>query len=145
MAWLNLTIPNQTVKNGLKPKKIKLPQMNYFLEKQLIKFSWTYQPLSFSKILKKFQNYEDVPFSGPKWPTCPEQKFFGTNHYYYFHLPTGPSHCAKFNRILTADPELRGSAIFGLKMIHLPQTKNFWENFWYHFHLTISHFHCAKF
>ena len=41
MAWLNLTMPNQTVKNGLKAKKIKLPQMNFFLKKQLIKFSCT--------------------------------------------------------------------------------------------------------
>ena len=23
------------------------------------------------------QNYEDVPFSSPKWPICPEQNFFG--------------------------------------------------------------------
>ena len=72
-------MPNQTVKNGLKAKKIKLPQMNFFLEKQLIKFSCTYWPLSFCKILKKFlgliQSYEDVPFSGPKWPICPEQNF----------------------------------------------------------------------
>ena len=70
-------MPNQTVKNGLKAKKIKLPQMNFFLEKQLIKFSCTYWPLSFCKILKKFlgpiQSYEDVPFSGPKWPICREQ------------------------------------------------------------------------
>ena len=41
MAWLNLTMSNQTVKNGLKAKKIKLPQMNFFLKKQLIKFSCT--------------------------------------------------------------------------------------------------------
>ena len=79
MVWLNLTMPNQTVKNGLKAKKIKLPQMNFFLEKQLIKFSCTYWPLSFCKILKKFlgliQSYEDVPFSGPKWPICHEQFF----------------------------------------------------------------------
>ena len=79
MAWLNLTMPNQTVKNGLKAKKIKLPQMNFFLEKQLIKFSCTYWPLSFCKILKKFlgpiQNYEDVPFSGPKKPICHKQFF----------------------------------------------------------------------
>ena len=72
-------MPNQTVKNGLKAKKIKLPQMNFFLEKQLIKFSCTYWPLSFCKILKKFlgliQSYEDVPFSGPKWPICHEQFF----------------------------------------------------------------------
>ena len=37
-----------------------------------------------------------MPFSGPKWPICPEQIFFGTNHYYYFHLPIGPFHCARF-------------------------------------------------
>ena len=30
MAWLNLTIPNQTVKNGLKANKIKLPQLVKF-------------------------------------------------------------------------------------------------------------------
>ena len=102
MTWLNLTMPNQTVKNGLKAKKIKLPQMNFFLEKQLIKFSCTYWPLSFCKILKKFlepiQSYEDVPFSGPKWSICPEQNFFGTDHYYYPNLPIGPFHCAKFKK-----------------------------------------------
>ena len=48
----------------------------------------------------------DVPFSGPKWTIRHEQNFFGTNHYYYFHLSTGPFHCAKFKKILTADPEL---------------------------------------
>ena len=37
-----------------------------------------------------------MPFSSPKWPICHEQNFVGTNHYYYFHLPTGPFHCAKF-------------------------------------------------
>ena len=41
-----------------------------------------------------------MPFSGPKWPICPEQNFFGTNHYYYFHLPIGPFHCAKFKKFL---------------------------------------------
>ena len=53
-------------------------------------------PLSFRKIFKKFvepiQSY--VPFLGPKWPNCPEQKKFGTNHYY------------QFLKFLTADPEL---------------------------------------
>ena len=110
---------------GLKAKNIKLHQMNFFPDKQLIKFSCTYWPLSFCKILKKFlgpiQSYEDVPFSGPKWPICPEQNFFGTNHYYYFHLPIGPFHCAKFKKILTADPELWGCAIFGPKMAHFPK------------------------
>ena len=110
MAWLSFTMANQTVENDLKAKKIKLPQMKFFLKKQLIKFSCTYWLLSFWKTLKQFlrliQSYEDVPFSDPKWPICHEQNFFGTNHYYYFHLPIGPFHCAKFNKILTADPEL---------------------------------------
>ena len=53
VAWLNLTMPNQTIKNSLKAKKIKLLQMNFVLEKQLIKFLCTYQPLSFSKIFIK--------------------------------------------------------------------------------------------
>ena len=162
-------MPNQTVKNGLKAKKIKLPQMNFFLKKQLIKFSCTYWPLSFCKILKKFlgliQSYEDVPFSGPKWPICHEQNFFGTNHYYYFHLPTGPlqqilsyedvpflgpkwSICPKqiffwkiiniiliyllapfigqnFKKILPADPELWGCAIFRPKMARFPKSEFF--------------------
>ena len=132
MAWLNLTMPNQTVKNGLKAKKIKLPQMIFFLKKQLIKFSCTYWLLSFCKILKKFlgpiQSYEDVPFSGPKWPICHEQSFFGTNHYYYFHLTIGPFHCAKLKKILTADTQLWGCAIFGSQMVHLPRTKSFFGN-----------------
>ena len=103
----------------------------FFLKKRLIKFSWTYWLLSFCKTLKKFlgptQRYENVPFSGPKWPISHEQNVFGTNHYYYFHLPTGPFHCAKFKKILTADPELWGCAIFGPKMVHLPQTNFFWK------------------
>ena len=82
-------------------------------------------------MLKEFfeliQSYQGVPFSVTKWPICPEQFFFGTNHYYYFHLPTGPFHCAKFKKILTADPELWGCAIFGPKMVHLPQTNFFWK------------------
>ena len=86
-----------------------------------------------------------MPFSGPKWPICPGQKSFGTNHYYYFHLPIGPFHWAKFKKILTVDPELLRCTIFGPKMVHLLQAKKFLENYSYHFHLTISPFHWAKF
>ena len=65
VTWLNLNMPNQTVKNSLKAKKIKLPQMNFVLEKQLIKLSCTYQPLSIckifiKKILELIQSYQDV-------------------------------------------------------------------------------------
>ena len=77
------------------------------------------------KFIEPIQSYEDVPFSGPKWPICCEQNFFGTNHYYYLHQPIGPFHCAKFKKILTADPELWGCTIFGPKMVHFPK----WEFF----------------
>ena len=49
-------------------------------------------------------------------------KFFGTNHYYYFHLPIGPFHCAKFQKILTVDSELWWCTLFGPKMVHLSHT-----------------------
>ena len=92
MTWLNLIMPNQTVKNSLKAKKTELPQMNFVLEKQLIKFSCTYQSLSFckifiKKILELIQSYEDVRhFWDQNSPFFLNKNFFGINHCYYFHL-----------------------------------------------------------
>ena len=84
-------------------------------------------PLSFCKPLKKFlesiQIY-DMPFSGPKWYTCPEQIFL-VQTIIISHLPIGIFHCAKFFKILTVDQELWACAIFGPKMVHLPQIKIF--------------------
>ena len=115
-----MIMTNQTVKNGLRTKKIKLPQMNSFSRKTTNKiFMYLLAPFILQNF-KKLQSYQDVPFSGPKWPICPEQKIFGTSHYYYFYLLTGPFQCAKF-----VDPELWGCAIFGSKMVHLPQTNCF--------------------
>ena len=109
---------------------MKLPQMNFFSKNNFSKnFQVPIGPFHSAKFLQKFlwpiQSYEDVPFSDPKWSTCDEQNFFGTNRYYYFHLPIGPFNCAKFKNILTEDPELRGCAICGPKMVHLPQAKTF--------------------
>ena len=69
------------------------------------------------------QNFKKILRADPELWGCAHLSwtiFFGTNHYYYFHLPIGPFHCAKFKKILTADPELWGCAIFGPKMVHLP-------------------------
>ena len=59
--------------------------------------------------------------------------FFGTNHYYYFHLsllllssPTFSLHKIK-KKILMVDSELCGCTIFGSKMVHLPQANLFLE------------------
>ena len=79
--------------------------------------------LSFCKILKKFLG---CAIFGTKMAHLWLKNFFGTNHYYHFHLPIDPFHCAKFKKILTADPELWGYTIFGPKMVHLPQIF-FWK------------------
>ena len=105
MPWLNLTMPNQTVKNALKAKKIKLPQMIFFSWKTTNKiFMYLLALFILQNFQKKFleliQIYEDVPFSGPKCPICPEQNFFGTSHYYYFYLPIGPFRCARFKKYI---------------------------------------------
>ena len=91
VTWLNSTMPNQTVKNSLKAKKIELPQMNFVLEKQLIKSSCTYQPLSIckifiNKILELIQNYVRH-FWGQNSPFVLNKIFLGINHCYYFDLP----------------------------------------------------------
>ena len=148
MAWLNLTMPNQTVKNGLKAKKIKLPQMNNLPEKQPIKFSWTYWPLSSCKILKKFLgpilSYEDVPFSSAKWPICHEQNFFGTNHY-YFHLPIGPFQCAKFYKNSYSESRVIRMRHFWAPNGSFAPNNSFLKQKNYHLHLPIGPFHSAKF
>ena len=83
MAWLNLTMPNKTVKNGLTAKKIKLPQMNFF--------SWKATNKTFMYLLAPFilQN---------------------------------------FKKILRANPELWGCAIFRTKMAQLSWTIFFGTN-----------------
>ena len=71
--------------------------------------------------------------------------FFGTNHYYYFHLPIGTFHCAKFKNILTADLALWRCTNFWTQNGPFAPNKAVLENYYYHFYLPISPFHCAKF
>ena len=140
MAWLNFTMPNQTVKDGLQAKKIKLPQMNFFPQKTTNKIFMYLLSLSFCKIFKKilrlFQSYENVPFSGTKWLICHEQNFFGANNYYYFHLLIGP-----FHRIQSYED----ASSLGPKSSFAPNKFFFKNNYWYHFELPIGPFHSAKF
>ena len=71
-------MPNQTV-GKKRPKKIKLPQMNFFLEKQIIKF----------------------------------------------HVPISHFHSAKFKKIIRANLELWGCAIFRPKIAQFVLNKFF--------------------
>ena len=80
MAWLNLTMPNQTVKNDLKAKKINCPK-------------WIFSRKTTNKI---------------------------------FMYLLAPFILQNFKKILRANPELWGCAIFGPKMAHLSWTKFFW-------------------
>ena len=83
---------NETVKNGLDeivPNEIFSQKKNH---------------VPIKEFLELIQSYQNVPFSGTKWPICREK--FDTNQYYYFHLLVGPFHCAKFTKILTVDPKL---------------------------------------
>ena len=66
-----------------------------------------------------------MPFSGPKWCICPEQNFFGTNCYYYFHLAIGPFHCAKLKKLLQWIQSYEDAPFLGPKWYHLPHTNFF--------------------
>ena len=71
---------------------------------------------------------------GPKWPICPEQNLFGTNQYYYFHLPIGPFHSGKFKKYSYSGLRVMRMCHFwdqtkNLPQIHLPQTKSFLESY----------------
>ena len=148
MAWLNLTMPNQTVKNGLIAKKIKLPHINFSLNKQLIKFSCTYWLLSFSKILKKLlgpiQSYEDAPFLGSKWSICPKQIFFKKVINIIFIYLLAPFTLQNFE-LLEPIQGYDDVPFSGPKYPNLSWTNFFGTNHYYHFHLPIGTFHWAKF
>ena len=69
VAWINF---DHAQSNSIKwPKKIKLPQMRFFLNKQLIKFS-------LCKIKKKPEADPKLwcTIFGPKWRNCPKLIFF---------------------------------------------------------------------
>ena len=110
---LNTNImPNQTVKKkSVQAKRIELPQINFVLEKQLIKILYTYQPISICKIfikkvLELIQSYEDVRHFWDQNSPFVLNKFFGYKPFLLLSSNYGPFHCAKFKRNLTMDPEL---------------------------------------
>ena len=133
MAWLNLTMPNQTVKNGLKAKKIKLPQMNFVLEKQLIKFSCTYQPLSFCKsfknILRANPELWGCAIFGPKMVQFPPNKiFFGKKLLISFSSTYWPLSLYKIlKKFLKQIQSYQDMPFLGPKC-HLPKREFFSEN-----------------
>ena len=85
------------------PQMVHLPQFFFFFFEKINNiFIYLLAPFILQNLKKKFlepiQSYEDVPFLGQKYPNWSWTKFFGTDHYYYFHLPIGPFHWAKFKK-----------------------------------------------
>ena len=107
------------------PKMAHLSWTKSFWYKPLLLLSSTYWVFSLYKTLKKFlqqiQSYEDAPFLGPEWPICPEQIFFWKIINIIFIYLLAPFIVQNFKKILPADPELWGCAIFGPKMAHFPK------------------------
>ena len=111
ITWLNLTMPNQTVKNSLKTKKIELPQMKNLYKKNIRVDS------------------EDVHHF---WD---QNSPFVQNNFFFWYKPLlllsstyDPFHCVKFKRNLTMGPELWRCTIYGPKGVDLPQIIFFSEN-----------------
>ena len=103
VAWLNLTMPNQTVKNGLKAKKIKLPQMSFFYQKTNTNniFMYLLAPLvlqNFKKILRADPELWQCAIFRPKMAHLSWTKIF---RYKPLLLSSTywPFHCQKFKKI----------------------------------------------
>ena len=125
-------MPNQTVKNGLKSKKIKLHPNEFFSQKPTNKI--------FMYLLAPFiqQNLKKVLRADPKLRMCHFQAQNGPfalklflvqtiiiTFIYLLTLFTVQNLKKKLKKKFT-DPELWGCAIFGPKMVHFPQ-KSFWK------------------
>ena len=82
----------------------------------------------FRKFLQRIQSYEDVPFLNPKWSSCCKQIFFWRIINIILIYLLAPFIGQNFKKILPADPEFWGCAIFGPKMAHFPKWEFFSKN-----------------
>ena len=116
------------MKNGRKAEKIKLSQMNLFLKKQLIKFSCTYWHLSLWKFLKNSSGWSrvmSIAIFGPKIAHLSWTNIFWKNINIIVIYLEAPFIVKK---VLPADPELWGCAVFGSKMAYFPKLEFFSKN-----------------
>ena len=106
----------------------RIPQFllnKIFWYKPLLLLSSTYWPFPLGKIFKKILqwilSYEDAPFLGPKWSICPKQFLFRKILNIILIYLLARFIVQNFKKILHADPELWGCAIFGPKLAHFPK------------------------
>ena len=102
--------------------------MNKILLVQTIIITFIYPLALFTvqnlnKFLQQIQSYEDAPFLDPKWNICPKQNVFSKIIKIILMYLLAPFIGQNLKKILPADQELWGCAMFGSKMAHLPK----WE------------------
>ena len=78
------------------------------------------------KKLQQIQSYEDAPFLGPKWSSCPKQIFFWKIITIILTYLLAPFIVQNLKKILPADPNLWGCTIFGPKM-PISSNENFFQ------------------
>ena len=104
------------------PKMAHLSWTKFFWYKPLLLLSSTYWPFSLCKILKNSYDRSRVTrmchFWAQNGPFAPNKIFWKT-----INITPTPFIVQNFKKILLADQELRGCAIFGPKMSHFPK----WE------------------
>ena len=134
MVWLNLTMSNQTVKNVLKTKKVKLPQMNFFIKKLFFSFI----PQNFLKVPELWRcatfRSKMIHLS---WTNFLWYKPLLPSTYWPFSL------CKSLKKFLQWIQTYEDAPFLEPKWSICPPIF-FLENYWYHSHLPISLFHFAK-
>ena len=125
VTWLNLDHAQLNSKKW--PNMIKLPQMNFFLEKQLIKYSCTYVSFCkiFKKILEPIQVMRMCHFWAQSGPFLLNKIFLVQTIIITFIYLLALFIVQNFQKTLRANPESWGCAIFGPKMAHLPKKEFF--------------------
>ena len=81
-------------------KRSNRPKWNFFLKNNKI-FMYLLAPFilqNFKRILRVDPELSGCAIFGHKIAHLSWTIFFRANHYYYFHLPVGPFHCAKFTK-----------------------------------------------
>ena len=121
MAWLNLTMPNQTVKN--------CPKWNFSRKTTNKIFMYLLAPFilqNLKKILRADPELWGYAIFRPRMAHLSLTIFFGTNHYYYFHLSIGPFHCAKFKNSYSGS-NVKDVSFLCPKWSICPKQKIFWK------------------
>ena len=117
MAWLNLAMPNQIVKNDLKAKMIKLPQIIFVSRKTTKKiFMYLLSPFILQNSKKTLRAYREL------WGCAIfETKIFLVQTIILIFIYLLALFIVQnLQKSLAADLELWGCAIFGPKMVNLP-------------------------